>query len=152
MNAKADEKWMNASEVKISLSNLSPFLPPRASGKKLSRKKFCNGTKITNSGEFFMTLKCFFCCVLNLCILSLPCLKLHSLAYFIGKSVVLNLLEGRELSAHYWEDWEEKSQAPSRIRTHNLSVTRHALYCCASTATHDIECSRDNRAGCEVSG
>ena len=32
-----------------------------------------------------------------------------------------------------WIDGE-RSPAPSRNQTHNLSVARHALYCCASTA------------------
>ena len=30
--------------------------------------------------------------------------------------------------------WRRKNQAPGRIRTHDLSVTRLVLYCCAATA------------------
>ena len=44
--------------------------------------------------------------LLNLCILSLLRLKLHSYAYFIEKSVVLNPLEGPELRTHFWVDRE----------------------------------------------
>ena len=36
--------------------------------------------------------------LLNLCILSLLCLKLHSEVYFIGKPVVFHLLEGPEFN------------------------------------------------------
>ena len=39
--------------------------------------------------------------LLNLCILILLCLKLHGQAYFIGKSVVLKLLEGPEFRTHH---------------------------------------------------
>ena len=34
-------------------------------------------------------------------VLSLLCLKFHSYAYLIGKSLVLHLLEGPELRKHY---------------------------------------------------
>ena len=53
--------------------------------------------------------------LLDLCLLSLLHLKLHSLAYcyifFIGKSVVLHPFEGPELRSYSWEDREEKKIA-----------------------------------------
>ena len=47
---------------------------------------------------------------------------------------MLNVLEGPELRTHRKEDTEEENLAPSRIKTHNLYVTRCPSYCCAVTA------------------
>ena len=52
---------------------------------------------------------------LNLRLSSLLCLKLQSLAYFAGKSVVLPLLKGPELRMHYQEDREEKKPCTQRV-------------------------------------
>ena len=69
--------------------------------------------------------------MLNPCILSLLRLKLHDTAkqIFVGKSVVLHLLEGPELTTERME--KRKSPAPDWIQTHDLSVKRRTLYRCA---------------------
>ena len=77
------------------------------------------------------TFKCFF---LNPCIASPQAARLS--IFFVGKSVLLYLLEEPELRMHYEEDREEeRSPAPGRIRAHNISVLRCALFLCAITAS-----------------
>ena len=52
---------------------------------------------------------------------------------------MLHFHEGRKLRTHNWDDREEqKSPAPGGIWTHDLSVMRHALYRCATTAAYTI--------------
>ena len=70
---------------------------------------------------------------LNPCIASPQAARLS--IFFVGKSVLLYLLEEPELRMHYEEDREEeRSPAPGRIRAHNISVLRCALFLCAITA------------------
>ena len=49
--------------------------------------------------DFFCSIHAYEACFASCC------MPKH---FFVGKSVVLLLLEGPELRAHYWEDWEEK--------------------------------------------
>ena len=81
------------------------------------------------------------------------CMAKH--IFYVGKSVMLHLCEGPDYGCttdRIDKITEEKSPAPGGIRTHYLSVTRRALYHCATTAdqlnTQDVK----NRKFCKTCG
>ena len=84
---------------KIPISNPSMRANVQTNRKALQKTSH-DVTSVLEHDELFIS-KALGIFSLDLSILSLLCLKLHSKAYFIGKSVMLHPLKGPELRMHY---------------------------------------------------